>query len=83
MVVALVGLFYCGSKCQQETNERKWEAERSTPSQTVRKGTFRTAWGQDSFVFIRTYGVEMSREVPGSTRAPTPDFGVYSIGGGQ
>lgn len=31
MVVALVGLFYCGSKCQQETNERKWEAERSTP----------------------------------------------------
>ncbi len=22
----------------------------------------------------------MSREAPGSTRAPTPDFGVYSIG---
>ena len=36
--------------------------------------------GQDFFVSIRTYGVEMSREVPGSTRAPTPDFWGYSIG---
>jgi len=36
--------------------------------------------GQVFFVSIRTYGVEMSWEVPGSTRAPTPDFGVYSIG---
>ncbi len=31
VVFALVGLYYCGSKCQQETNERKWEAERATP----------------------------------------------------
>ncbi len=36
--------------------------------------------GAGFFVFIRTYGVEMSREVPGSTRPPTPDCGVYSIG---
>lgn len=55
MVVALVGLFYCGSKCQQETNERKWEAERSTPPQTVRKGTFRTAWGRILLFFSGPY----------------------------